>query len=35
MNDVSANLIVNDKGVIIDRNLQPLEIEEKIDKLLK
>lgn len=35
MTDVPANLIINDKGIITDRNLLPLDLEEKINKLLK
>jgi hypothetical protein len=35
LEDVPANLLVNDRGVIIDRNLKPQDLEDKIKQLLK
>lgn len=35
LTDVPANLLVNDKGVVIERNLAPQQLEEKINQLLK
>lgn len=33
--DVPSNLVVNDKGVIVERNLTPQKLEEKIRQMLK
>jgi hypothetical protein len=33
--DVPANLIIDNKGIIIERNLTTLKLEETVDKLLK
>ena len=33
--DVPSNLVVNDKGVIVERNLSPQKLEEKIREMLK
>ena len=32
--DVPANLIINDKGVILHRNLQPVKLEEQVNQLM-
>ncbi len=35
LEDVPANLLVNDRGIIIERNLKPQDLEDKIKQLLK
>jgi hypothetical protein len=32
--DVPANLIADEKGTIVERNLQPQKMEEQIDQLM-
>lgn len=35
LSDVPGNLVIDDKGIIIDSNLKPEKLEEKINQLLK
>ena len=35
LEDVPANLLINDRGIIIERNLKPQDLEDKIKQLLK
>ena len=34
LGDVPANLIIDEKGVIIERNLQPQRLEERVNELM-
>ena len=34
LGDVPANLIIDEKGVVIERNLQPQKLEERVNDLM-